>query len=327
LYNHLANVGIRGKFKSHAMRLSIAVSGLISCLVVVEAASAKLNKRKDCAPNFTSCQPSGSSRTTLPPAGSDLSTLFGSLLTSVKGIRAKRDGAVSAELSKRDSPRICCADGTRCLNLADFNIPFCYDRFTTNFVLADGSSGTLDSGNLDIKDGPRVNMLDGSYSGAGQSGNIYGGSPPDTATLPIPTPYTSSGVGSAIPITGLANIITVTSTVPGTTVGPTTLEATTEEVTLTLSPTTTVVAPTTQVISGTTEVISGTTRIVSAATITTQSTRPPTTISGTTVNPKTLTYTTSGAGNSATGNGAAPMATHIIGLGAVGAVVAVLAGI
>jgi len=308
--------------------------GFAACIAIAGAASGDVEKRQACQPNFTACQPAGSVKTTLPAAGSDLAPLYSDLLTSVKGLHAKRDDSTPKDLVTRDTPSICCADGTACLNVVNFNIPFCYDRFTTNFVLADGSSGTLDSGSLSIKGGPQVNLFNGSYAG----GNIYGTSPPNTATLPIPTPYTSSGVGSAIPITDLAGIVTITTTIAGTTIVPTTLPATTQAIPITVHATTSVVDPTTTVVGGSTTVVSGTTSVVggttsslsgstvtvSATTSTSESTQSPTTLSGTTVPPKTSTFTTSLSGKAAS-TGAAAMATHRVGAGTFGVLLAVLA--
>ncbi|ETI26073.1 hypothetical protein G647_02850 [Cladophialophora carrionii CBS 160.54] len=65
-----------------------------------------------------------------------------------------------------------------------------------------GSYGSIISGNYTTPDGGQANLITGNYRLAnGQSGNIYQDSldEPNTASLPIPTPWTSSGVGSAIP--------------------------------------------------------------------------------------------------------------------------------
>ncbi|OCT49071.1 hypothetical protein CLCR_05023 [Cladophialophora carrionii] len=76
------------------------------------------------------------------------------------------------------------------------------DKFTTDYYLQDGSYGSIISGNYTTPDGGQANLITGNYRLAnGQRGNIYQDSldEPNTASLPIPTPWTSSGVGSAIP--------------------------------------------------------------------------------------------------------------------------------
>ena len=96
------------------------------------------------------------------------------------------------------------------------------DHFTTNFILPDGSYGTLDNGTYHSVDGFIIDFLSGSYTSGTVTGNIYASSsPPNPADLPIPTPYTASGVGSAIPVTALGNLVTYTDVVHGTTVAPT----------------------------------------------------------------------------------------------------------
>ena len=103
------------------------------------------------------------------------------------------------------------------------------DHFTTNFVLPDGSYGTLDTGLYHAADGSQAFLANGSFSAHdGPTGNVYGDAAkaPNTATLPVPTPYTGTGVGSAIPITALGGLATYTLTLPATTVAPTTVGTT-----------------------------------------------------------------------------------------------------
>ncbi|EXJ56900.1 hypothetical protein A1O7_07244 [Cladophialophora yegresii CBS 114405] len=77
------------------------------------------------------------------------------------------------------------------------------DKFTTDYYLPDGSYGSIISGNYTTPDGGQANLITGDYQLAnGQRGNIYRADSldePNTPSLPIPTPWTSSGVGSAIP--------------------------------------------------------------------------------------------------------------------------------
>lgn len=144
--------------------------------------------------------------------------------------------------------------------------PRSQDKFTTNFYLPDGSYGSTITGNYSSPDGSAANLVSGNYTLAnGTVGNLYGGNDaarPNTSTLSMPTPYTSAGVGSAIPASALGGEATYTTTIPGTTVEPTT------------------VAPQTVAAS----VISGSTAVPAT-------TKPATTIPGTTVAPKVLTIT------------------------------------
>lgn len=109
------------------------------------------------------------------------------------------------------------------------NTPY-QDRFTTNFFLSDGSTGTLVNGDYRGPSNSYANLINGTYTSGSTNGNIYNGDnpAPDTAALPIPTPYTAAGVGSAIPLTALGGGATYTTTITGTTVLATTMAATTE---------------------------------------------------------------------------------------------------
>jgi hypothetical protein len=102
------------------------------------------------------------------------------------------------------------------------------DKFTTNFYLPDGSYGTLHTGNYTSREGDHANFIDGSYTVSGKSGNLYSGSGLNTASVTIPSQWTSSGVGTAIPATELGFGVTVIYTITGpTTVSPLTVEPTT----------------------------------------------------------------------------------------------------
>lgn len=123
------------------------------------------------------------------------------------------------------------------------------------------------TGNYTASDGV-ANLLTGDYTLTdGTDGNIYGSpsspSKPDTATLTVPTQYTASGVGSAIPASALGEWSTYTTTFPGTTVAPSTVPAQT-------------VPPS----------------VVSGSTLEPETTKPASTIPGTTVAPKTSTMST-----------------------------------
>ena len=99
------------------------------------------------------------------------------------------------------------------------------DHFTTNYFLPDESYGNIASGSYTLASGD-MNLITGNYTKlpSQTTGNIYGtGEPPNTSTLPMPTPWTSKGVGIAIPasevgetsnITGAFTTATPTITLP-----------------------------------------------------------------------------------------------------------------
>jgi hypothetical protein len=77
------------------------------------------------------------------------------------------------------------------------------DRFTTNFYLPDTSYGNIFTGHYSASSGAIANLVSGDISlPNGETRNIYSDSPqakPVTSLLPVPTPWTSIGVGTAIP--------------------------------------------------------------------------------------------------------------------------------
>ncbi|KAK0658815.1 hypothetical protein DIS24_g4435 [Lasiodiplodia hormozganensis] len=178
--------------------------------------------RNSCGPNLEVCSPSGASTDKLPALGPDLSGLYLSLLDAVKGINFKRD-SINHHMNRPrdDTPSFCCATGTSCLLLSAYDIPFCYDKFTTNFIFPDGSSGTIHTGafssSSSASGGGTANLLNGTYTTDDTTdGDLYAGSNsadrPNTASLSIPPQYTATGVGSAIPLTALGVITTVVVT-------------------------------------------------------------------------------------------------------------------
>ena len=100
------------------------------------------------------------------------------------------------------------------------------DRFTTNVAFADGTVGTVVTGVFNTSRGDVINLVYGDYVlRDGTRGNIYDGATEssmksDHNTLSTPMPFTSSGLGSAIPATGLgtmAELTTATTVFPATT--------------------------------------------------------------------------------------------------------------
>lgn len=227
--------------------------------------------------------------------------MYTNLLDSIKDVQTsveKRGEQEVERLVERDTSQMCCVGGTACLNLANVNVPFCYDHFTTDFFLPSGAFGTLDSGAYKAPDGSIANLINGSFSVAGGSstGAIYGSSSTlNTATLAIPTPYTSAGVGSAIPASALGGEATFTFTI---TIAGTTLQGTT-------------LAPTTISVGGSV------------------STAPGTTVAASTVTPVTSVVTsavTAGGSSSSTGGvGQLAFPTGVVGFGAVAGIM--LAGV
>lgn len=162
-----------------------------------------------------------------------------------------------------------------------FNTPM-QDKFTTNFLFPGGAFGTIVTGNYTSPTGDKVNLLSGEYTLAdGLQGNIYGVasgllSLPNIATLVLPTQYTAAGIGSAIPLTALGQVITDTTTIAGTTVEPSTIAP------LTINPS-----------------------VVNGSTVAQGTTEPGTIIPGTTVPAKTSTVISKIAAPSVTSKGAA----------------------
>ncbi|TKA65110.1 hypothetical protein B0A49_08705, partial [Cryomyces minteri] len=216
------------------------------------------------------------------------------------------------------------AQGTQCLLLANLNVPFCYDKFTTDYILPDGSYGQIASGAFTSADGSTANLLTGDYTSNSTSGNVYSASPadkPNTSTLSIPPQWTSSGVGSAIPITDLAQVFTYTTTVSATTIQATTYPATTIEAST--IPASTMGASTIPASTVAASIVSGST-VQPATTISAQtfqastrqaSTVPASSKAASTVEPTTVTahttvITSTAVGSTPSGTAAAAAASH-----------------
>lgn len=237
-----------------------------------------------CSDGYTVCAPPGATSSTVPKIGSTefqslLSNLVGSSLPALK--RATADGTAS----------LCCLSSLSCLTLSNLAVPFCYDKFTTNYLLPDGSSGTVSSGAYSSSSGDQANLVTGDYTLAGgESGNIYAGNEaarPNTATLDLPPQFTGTGVGGAVPASSLGALVTLTytTTLPGsvveaTTVSPTTIPGSTLSSVVTI-PTTL----STQI--GTSETVT-----TSLITTTQVSTAEPSTVSATTREASTVPPTT-----------------------------------
>lgn len=191
-----------------------------------------LHARAACSSSYTACSPKGAATTNEPPVGTGVASLFVDVVDTLDSAKlAKREADPYHGLieTRASGGSLCCADGTLCLLLQDLKLSFCYDNYTTNYFLPGGSYGQVTDGSYTSTDGSKANLLSGNYTlGDGSSGNIYGtpATPPNTATLKLPTQYTASGTGSAIPATALGQEITYTTTIPGTTIPPSVISTT-----------------------------------------------------------------------------------------------------
>ncbi|KAI9737426.1 MAG: hypothetical protein M1834_009580 [Cirrosporium novae-zelandiae] len=242
---------------------------LLALFITPGLTSKHLAKRGSCEAGYTKCSPSGAITTTAPDIGVDLSWMYNELVYSIQGVKKRSDLGWELLDSRAnvDQPSVCCVDDTDCLLLSRIDMPFCYDKFTTNYYLADGSYGSIITGNYNVTDGSVANLITGNYTlENGDTGNIYSDNVaqmPDTSTMAMPTPWTSSGVGSAIPVTALGAEITYTTTIPGTTIKASTASK--------------------QTIPAS---------VVSGSTVIPASTKPASTIPGTTISPITTVVTT-----------------------------------
>jgi len=183
----------------------------------------------NCQTGFTLCSPPGATNPHTPSIGTpDFPTLYTSLLHSSLPPPPQKRTTSSAS-----SASLCCNALLSCLTASNLALPFCYDKFTSNYYLPDGSSGSLATGTYTSQSGDTANFVSGDYTFAnGTKGNIYSGNEaekPDTKTLPMPTLYTSAGPEPVIPTSALGALVTLTytTTLPGTTIEGTTIPATT----------------------------------------------------------------------------------------------------
>jgi hypothetical protein len=215
------------------MKLLVFVVSL--CVSQALAAPDHLDFRDGCASGYTVCAPSGATTIEVPRIGDTaIQNLFIDLVDS-----SLPDGNKAALRSAHDvqaSASLCCVSSLSCLTMSSLLIPFCYDRFTTNYFLPDGSYGTIVGGSYATSSGDSTNLISGDYTlKDGTKGNIYANNEaakPNTATLHLPAQFTSQGVGSAIPASALGAVVTVTyiTVLPGTTILPSMVAASTRSV-------------------------------------------------------------------------------------------------
>jgi hypothetical protein len=90
-----------------------------------------------CASGFTICIPPGATSNSAPQIGTPaFQGLFEDILFSSLPSSIKRD-------SYSGTASLCCRTSLSCVLMVNLNIPFCYDKFTTNYFLPDGSYGTV----------------------------------------------------------------------------------------------------------------------------------------------------------------------------------------
>jgi hypothetical protein len=215
------------------MKLSVLPVSL--CVSRALEAPKHLESRDGCPSDYAVCSPSGATTVKVPRIGdSAMQNLFVDLVGS-----SLPDGNKAALRSMHDiqsSASLCCVASLTCLTMSSLLIPFCYDRYTTDYFLPDGSYGTVIGGTYKTSSGDVANLLSGDYMlKNGMSGNIYANNEsakPNTATLHLPAQFTGQGVGSAIPPSALGAVVTVTYTtvLPGTTILPSTVIASTRSV-------------------------------------------------------------------------------------------------
>jgi hypothetical protein len=179
---------------------------LYLALAALVYASPLESRNNFCAP----CRRQGATTSNPATIRTDLSSLYTNILRSVKDIRFQYRSSAKA----RDQG-LCCRETLDCVNVQSLNVPMCYDKFTTNFAFADGSYGSLTTGEY-CSSGDSANLISGEFTASGQIGNIYAKSPgekPNTATLSLPPQYTAAGIGSAIPANQMGSVVVYTTTV------------------------------------------------------------------------------------------------------------------
>ncbi|KAJ8059168.1 hypothetical protein OCU04_012142 [Sclerotinia nivalis] len=281
---------------------------------VLAAPSILESRGGDCRQGYTLCSPAGATNANTPQIGdSDFVNLFQDIvLSSLPANKRSLPSSSEASFEKSDSASLCCVSSLTCLTMHSLSIPFCYDQFTTNYYLPDDSYGTVVGGSYTSPSGATANLESGDYTNKdGTTGNIYSSNEaakPNTATLPMPSQFTASGVGSAIPASALGGVtITYTTTLPASTIPATTIPATTIPASVSAQ---TISVPRTITTSiGGSEVVSTDTEVDTTETTIPGTTRSASTRSASTVSESVATITTVVASDSASALGSAAGAT------------------
>lgn len=275
-----------------------------------------------CNGDYALCSPAGATSFDTPQLGSpEFLSLFADIVSS-----SLPSSSVSRRqiLDTRAQSSLCCNAQLSCLVASNLAIPFCYDRFTTNYYLPDASFGTVVGGAYTSSSGDTANLETGDFKFAnGTTGNIYASNEalkPNTATLPMPSQFTGSGVGSAIAAStlGLKVTLTITSIQPGTTVPGTTLSASNVPA---HTATETILVPTTITTSTSDALVVSTAAVTSISQVLVAGSEiPASTVQGTTVLAQTVVVTTtsnlaasdvasvSGSGTSSASSGSSSVA-------------------
>lgn len=92
-----------------------------------------------CTSGFTLCAPAGATSETTPRIGTPaFQNLFVDIVFSSLPSSSKKS------LTSPSSPAsLCCRTLLSCVLMINLEIPFCYDQFTTDYFLPDGSYGTV----------------------------------------------------------------------------------------------------------------------------------------------------------------------------------------
>ncbi|KPI42185.1 uncharacterized protein AB675_5544 [Cyphellophora attinorum] len=203
------------------MKLASFISWIIIPFFISTAAA-----QQACLDGFNQCSPAGASSREVPVIGPDLARFYLELIYTIVGLPAGENSVQEAAVIRRTDygDSLCCAVGSACEMIQSFKIAFCWDRFTTSYFLPDGSYGSASNGSYRTPQGDTANLITGEYHMQdGTVGNMYDESPadkPESSDLPLPTPYTSAGVGAAIPASQLGAQLSQTLTATISTASP-----------------------------------------------------------------------------------------------------------
>lgn len=104
--------------------------------------------------------------------------------------------ASKCSLATRDDASLCCVSTLDCLAMNTLSIPCCYDRFTTNYFLPDGSFGTVVGGAYTSATKDTANLETGDFTlSNGTKDNLYNANEAakaEISALPMPSQFTAS---------------------------------------------------------------------------------------------------------------------------------------
>lgn len=118
------------KMRLHLLRIALVATATFTFTSHSQAGDA-------CAEGFTLCAPRGATSERSPQIGSPaFERLFVDIVFSSLPPSSERSLVAS-------STSLCCHSTMSCLLMSNLEIPFCYDPFTTDYYLPDGSYGTV----------------------------------------------------------------------------------------------------------------------------------------------------------------------------------------